>query len=271
MAPLVPVRAGRWSGASGAPDRVPLYQVSGRTGSATPGTLTRIPRARAPSRRAGPARAARRLVVAACGGSRGRRRSTRPAPARPTGRAAGAYPDLEALVPTRYMDQRAGRRSIPAATARLRTSEPGGRAGSRGPVRRRDLDVRRGAGGGPGRLRGARPDRRATARLLSGRAPGPPTGPRSSSATTPTIEGRPGRRLDTQTGPRLQTVVVWPSATADQVNVVISNDLPDARIGLDDADGARFDGSLIGSRPRRWTVDRAGPSSIACGARRRRS
>ena len=45
-----------------------------------------------------------------------------------------------------------------------------------------------------------------------------------------TLAGRPGHRLDTQTGERLQTVEVWPSTTADMVNVVITNDLPDARI-----------------------------------------
>jgi len=54
-----------------------------------------------------------------------------------------------------------------------------------------------------------------------------------TNASEPTIAGRSGRRLDTETGSRTQTVVVWPSATKDQVNVVITNDLPDARI--DDA------------------------------------
>jgi hypothetical protein len=51
--------------------------------------------------------------------------------------------------------------------------------------------------------------------------------------STPTLAGRPGRRLDTKTGERVQTVVVWPAAAADYVNVIITNDLPDARI--DDA------------------------------------
>lgn len=46
----------------------------------------------------------------------------------------------------------------------------------------------------------------------------------------PSVSGRPARRLDTKTGERLQTVVVWPSADTDHVNVVISNDLPDERI-----------------------------------------
>ena len=48
--------------------------------------------------------------------------------------------------------------------------------------------------------------------------------------SAPTIAGRPGRRLDTKTGERIQTVVVWPAADRDSVNVVITNDLPDARI-----------------------------------------
>lgn len=45
-----------------------------------------------------------------------------------------------------------------------------------------------------------------------------------------TISGRAGQRLDTQTGERLQTVVVWPAVAPDTVDVVITNDLPDARI-----------------------------------------
>jgi hypothetical protein len=45
-----------------------------------------------------------------------------------------------------------------------------------------------------------------------------------------TIAGRPGRRLDTMTGERLQTVVVWPASAPDLVNVVVTNDLPEARI-----------------------------------------
>ena len=50
------------------------------------------------------------------------------------------------------------------------------------------------------------------------------------ATSTPTISGRQGRRLDTATSGRVQTVVTWPSATPDVVNVVITNDLPDARI-----------------------------------------
>lgn len=50
------------------------------------------------------------------------------------------------------------------------------------------------------------------------------------SESSPTIANRPARRLDAKTVERLQTVVVWPSAEPDIVNVVITNDLPDARI-----------------------------------------
>jgi hypothetical protein len=45
-----------------------------------------------------------------------------------------------------------------------------------------------------------------------------------------TIVGRPGRRLDAKRVERLQTVVVWPSSEPDVVNVMVSNDLPDERI-----------------------------------------
>jgi len=48
--------------------------------------------------------------------------------------------------------------------------------------------------------------------------------------TTPTVAGRPGHRLDTTTSERTQTVVTWPATQPNMVNVVITNDLPDARI-----------------------------------------
>jgi hypothetical protein len=48
--------------------------------------------------------------------------------------------------------------------------------------------------------------------------------------TTPTIQGRPGHRIDTEAGDVLQTVVVWPGADAGRVNVVLTSDFPDAKI-----------------------------------------
>ncbi len=53
---------------------------------------------------------------------------------------------------------------------------------------------------------------------------------RVTGESTPTIAGRAGHRIDTVTGSRQQTVVVWPAATTDVVNVVITNDLPDPKI-----------------------------------------
>jgi hypothetical protein len=50
------------------------------------------------------------------------------------------------------------------------------------------------------------------------------------TGTSVTLAGRPGHRLDTMTGERLQTVEVWPAADPDIVNVVITNDFPDTRI-----------------------------------------
>jgi hypothetical protein len=48
--------------------------------------------------------------------------------------------------------------------------------------------------------------------------------------STPTLAGRSGHRLDTSTGSRTQTVLTWPAADPDIVNVVITNDLPDPKI-----------------------------------------
>lgn len=58
--------------------------------------------------------------------------------------------------------------------------------------------------------------------------------------STPDLAGRPGHRLDTRTGQRIQTIVTWPAAEADTVNVVITNDLPDPKIAAAvDAFGGR--------------------------------
>lgn len=44
------------------------------------------------------------------------------------------------------------------------------------------------------------------------------------------IDGRGVRRLDTKTGERLQSVLVWPGAEPGQVNVVLTHNLPDPKI-----------------------------------------
>jgi hypothetical protein len=48
--------------------------------------------------------------------------------------------------------------------------------------------------------------------------------------STATMAGESVRRMDSKTGERLQTVVVWPAADPDAVNVVLTNDLPDRKI-----------------------------------------
>lgn len=66
--------------------------------------------------------------------------------------------------------------------------------------------------------------------------------PRTTVTATsdPILAGRPGFRIDTETGDRLQTVLVWPSDVVDRVNVVISTDLPDPKLlaGVDAIEAA---------------------------------
>lgn len=148
------------------------------------------------------------------------------------GSAPGAYPELEALIPTSYMDQApeildSGRN---CSDANLGTLKDAG------------IDEVRFAGGtwtfgaeraavlavftAPGLTAANLADLYLESARTANRT-------KIVEASQPTIDGRSGRRLDTETGSRTQTVLVWPSATEDRVNVVITNDLPDARI--DDA------------------------------------
>ena len=176
------------------------------------------------------------------------------------GAAPGAYPDLEALIPTAYHD------AAPETLDSGRNCSPE----NLGSLAAAGIDEVRFAGGTwtfgragrrPRRLHGARADRRPARRLLRQQR-------RAANRTkivgqsTPTIAGRPGRRLDTKTGERQQTVVVWPAAEADRVNVVITNDLPDARIS--DAIEAFGDGLSDGARVAAMT-DR--PTTRPPGAR----
>jgi len=154
------------------------------------------------------------------------------------GSAPGAYPDLEAMIPASYMD---------AAPGQL-DSGRNCSAANLGSLVGAGIDEVRFAGG----TWSFGADRAAVLAVFT--APGLTANDladlylesatnanrtKITSATTPTIEGRSGRRLDTKTGSRTQTVMVWPAAAPDTVNVVITNDLPDARI--DDAIAA-FDG-----------------------------
>jgi hypothetical protein len=168
------------------------------------------------------------MLAAACSGG--------PAPSfDPTGdcttdgRAPGAYPDLEALVPTTYQGVAPGTLDSGrnctvtnlGSLARLGIVEVrfAGATWSFGAERAAVLAVFR--------THGLTSESLAAFYQESARAAGRT---QILGASAPTIAGRPGRRLDTKSGERLQTVVVWPAVAPDVVNVVITNDLPDARI-----------------------------------------
>jgi hypothetical protein len=169
------------------------------------------------------------VVIAACSGA-GPSASFDVAAGCPSeGRAAGAYPQLEARIPTTYEGRgpdsldsgrhcdRASLGSLAAAgfeEVRFAggTWDLGGyRAAALVVFEAPDLSAQQVADFYDASARGA--DRTKV-----------------TGESTPVIADRPGHRLDTQTGDRLQTVVTWPSRDEDVVNVVITNDLPDPKI-----------------------------------------
>lgn len=150
-------------------------------------------------------------------------------PCRTDGKSAGAYPDLEALVPDIYLDEPAQL----VDSGRNCTTENLGALTSHG------ISEIRFAGG----TWSFGAERSAVLAVfmsdgLSADAMADFYGQSAESAartdilarSTPTIAGRLGHRMDTKTGERVQTVVVWPAMDRDSVDVVITNDLPEARI-----------------------------------------
>ena len=168
------------------------------------------------------------VFVAACGG--GAPASFDVAAGCPVeGRVAGAYPDLEKRIPTSYQ----GRAPDTLDSGRHCDADSLGSLAKAG-----FAEVR--FAGGTWDFGGER-----AAALVVFEAPGLTanqiadfygTSAQGANRTTitgvstPEISGRSGYRLNTMTGDRVQTVVVWPSATSDVVNVVITNDLPDPKI-----------------------------------------
>jgi hypothetical protein len=168
------------------------------------------------------------LVVASC--STGTVASFDPTgPCTADGAAPGAYPDLEARIPTLYeglgptrLDS--GRHCSPenlgslvaAGLTEVRyaggTWDFGGDAAAALVVFQAD---------------GLTADLLADFYAQSARAADRTT---ITAESTPTLAGRPGHRIDTTTGSRSQTIVLWPSADADVVDVVIANELPDPKI-----------------------------------------
>jgi hypothetical protein len=169
------------------------------------------------------------IALAACGGAGAAASFDVGAGCPSEGRAAGAYPELEARIPTAYEGRGpnqldSGRHCDPASLGSLAAA---------------GFDEVRFAGG-TWDLGGYR-----AAALVVFEAPGLTadqvaefyeTSAEAANRTqitrraTPEIAGRPGHRLDSTTGDRTQTVVTWPSADEGVVNVVLTNDLPDPKI-----------------------------------------
>ena len=151
------------------------------------------------------------------------------APCVADGSTPGAYPALEAMVPTTY--EAKGPETLDSG----RKCTPEGL----GSLAQAGFDEVRFAGGtwGFGAIRaaalvvfsapGLTADEVAEFYTASAR-----TANRTqiTAQSTPTVAGRPGHRLDTMTSDRQQTVMVWPAAVPDVVNVVLTNDLPDPKI-----------------------------------------
>jgi hypothetical protein len=145
------------------------------------------------------------------------------------GSAPGAYPDLEARIPTTYEDR--GPETLDSG--RNCTAANLGSLGVAG------FDEIRFAGGtwdfggnraaalvvfsAPGLTASAITDFYRESAEAANRT-------QVTGASTPTMAGEPVFRLDSTTGSRIQTVVAWPAADPDVVNVVITNDLPDPKI-----------------------------------------
>jgi hypothetical protein len=179
------------------------------------------------------------MIIAACTGTDAAASFDPAGPCIADGKAPGAYPELEARIPVRYED-------------RAPTALDSGRhctTASLGSLASAGFDEVRFAGG-TWDLGGYR-----AAALVVFEAPGltaeaiarfyaesAATANRTeiTAHSEPTIGGRDGYRLDTMTGDRTQTVVVWEAAAPDRVNVVITNDLPDPKIqsAIDAFDGA---------------------------------
>jgi hypothetical protein len=169
------------------------------------------------------------LSLLACGCSSGAASFDPTGPCTSEGAAPGAYPDLEARIPTTFEGQPPGRLDSG------RHCDPA----SLGSLAAAGFDEVRFAGGtwdltgdaavvmAVFKADGLTADRIAEFYAASAKAA---DRTKVVGESTPTLAGRPGHRLDTETSDRAQTILVWPSADRDVVDVVISNELPDAKI-----------------------------------------
>ena len=177
------------------------------------------------------------LALAACAGAAPSFDPTGPCTA--DGSAPGAYPELEAGIPTTYE----GRAPDTLDSGRNCTAENLGSLGDAGITELRfaggtwDFGGNRAAAlvtfQAPGLTRDGIADFYAESARAANRT-------EVTGESTPTLAGEATRRLDSTTGNRLQTVVTWAGAEPDTVHVVITNDLPDPKI---EAAVAAFGGS----------------------------
>lgn len=145
------------------------------------------------------------------------------------GAAPGAYPDLESRVPTTYEGQAPERLD----SGRNCSAENLGVLAGAGITEVRFAGGNWSFGGNRAAALVVFSAPRLTAGLVadfyteSARAA---NRTELTGESTATLAGESVRRLDSTTGSRIQTVVVWQAADADVVNVVITNDLPDPKI-----------------------------------------
>jgi len=151
------------------------------------------------------------------------------APCTQDGSAPGAYPDLEAMVPATFEN------------GPPQTLDSGRKCTTEGLGALRDAGIHevRFAGGtwGFGGIRAAALAVFSAPGLTAddmadfyGKSAVEANRTEITGQSTPTLAGRPGHRIDTVSGSKEQTVIVWPAAEPDVVNVVITNDLPDPKI-----------------------------------------
>jgi len=145
------------------------------------------------------------------------------------GSAPGAYPDLEALVPTSYEERGPNRLD----SGRNCSDENLGMLADEG------IDEIRFAGGTwefgsdiAAVLAVFAADKLTVDAMADWWESTARASPRTQivGSTSTELAGRTVHRLDTKTGERLQSVVVWAGDEPGQVNVVLSHNLPDPKI-----------------------------------------
>ena len=167
------------------------------------------------------------LAVAGCGSEIPSFDPTGPCTA--DGAAPGAYPELEAQIPTMFE----GRGPDTLDSGRNCTAENLGTLAEAGITEVRyaggtwDFGGNRAAAlavfHAPGLTAERLADFYASSAAAANRT-------EVTGESSPTLAGQATRRLDSTTGSRIQTVVTWPGAEPDTVYVVITNDLPDPKI-----------------------------------------